>query len=331
MRKKRNRKSFALLLIGLLIWLMMPTALAVERIDPSQTGSLTMESQYQKEPVSGMAWTLYRVAFVSSEGKFTLLSDFADSGLTLNGYTEASQWNQAAKKAADWAANQKLTHLAQQTTDDKGKATFEDLNTGMYLVVSSSVKVGSHTYTAAPCLLSVPNLTADGKGWLYQVTAAPKLSASSSGGGGGGKPSKPTNPNQPDNPSKPDNPDNPNNPDQPDNPDHPNDPDQPDQPDNPSDPDHPNQPDNPTNPDAPNNLDSPSQSDKPNTPGNPSHSQNGNGGTPTLPQTGQVKWPVPTLAADLVYMHLRRQSPNGCPLCGRIKQAASESLQPVYM
>lgn len=290
MRKKGSRKSFALLLIGLFVWLMLPTALAVERIDPSQTGSLTLESQYQKTPVAGMAFTLYRVAFVSSEGKFTLLPDFADSGLTLNGYTEASQWNQAAKKAADWAVNQKLTHLAQQTTDDKGKVAFGDLNTGMYLAVSSSVKVGSRTYTAAPCLLSVPNLTADGRSWLYQVAAAPKLSAASSGGGGGGggdhpKPPNPDDPNPPDNPDQPDNP---NDPDQPDKPDHPSDP---------TDPDQPNQPDNPDDPDDPSNPDSPSQPDDPNKPSDTSHSQNGNGETPTLPQTGQVKWPVPTLAA----------------------------------
>lgn len=75
----------------------------------------------------------------------------------------------------------------------------------------------------------------------------------------------------------PEEPDNPSNPDQPDNPDTPDNPDNPDQPDNPDNPDNPTTPTTPTNPTNPG-------------------SSGGSGSKPTLPQTGQLWWPVPLLA-----------------------------------
>lgn len=57
----------------------------------------------------------------------------------------------------------------------------------------------------------------------------------------------------------------------------------------PTEPDTPTPPDQPDAPDKPTNPDTPSNPDKPSNPSNPD--------VPKLPQTGQLNWPVPVLAA----------------------------------
>ncbi|MCD8161542.1 MAG: peptidase [Clostridiales bacterium] len=65
-------------------------------------------------------------------------------------------------------------------------------------------------------------------------------------------------------------------PDEPDNPDEPEEPDEPDEPDNPEEPDNPDEPEEPVDSDTPDDSDETEES--------------------TLPQTGQLNWPVPVLA-----------------------------------
>ena len=78
-------------------------------------------------------------------------------------------------------------------------------------------------------------------------------------------------------------------------------PEQPDNPDNPDQTDHPDQPVNPDNPDDPTN---PGKPTSPGTSGGSSGSKK-----PTLPQTGQLWWPVPLLAVGGM----------GCFLAGWVK------------
>lgn len=71
-------------------------------------------------------------------------------------------------------------------------------------------------------------------------------------------------------------------------------PEEPDQPDNPDQPDTPDNPDEPDKPDQPVNPDQPGTPTNPSSPTTPGQTTPGK---PTLPQTGQLWWPVPALAA----------------------------------
>ena len=82
-------------------------------------------------------------------------------------------------------------------------------------------------------------------------------------------------------------------PDKPDGPDDPDPPDEPDDPDTPDDPDVPDIPDKPDDPDVPGTPDEP---DTPEDPSLPSEEE------PKLPQTGQMNWPVPVLAASGTFL-----------------------------
>lgn len=99
----------------------------------------------------------------------------------------------------------------------------------------------------------------------------------------------PDDPTPTDPPAPPIDPDNPVGPDQPTQPDNPVGPNNPTGPDNPVGPGNPTGPDNPTQPDQPSGPDNPVGPNNPTGPGGPTG--------PTLPQTGQLWWPVPVLLA----------------------------------
>lgn len=69
----------------------------------------------------------------------------------------------------------------------------------------------------------------------------------------------------------------------------------PDEPVTTTEPSKPDTPDNPTNPETPDNPSNPATPNNPGNPNNPANPGNPNG--PTLPQTGQLWWPVPMLSA----------------------------------
>ena len=154
-----------------------------------------------------------------------------------------------------------------KTIDADGNVTFCGLELGLYLIVQTEASKGYEPIN--PFLVSLP-MAEDGK-WNYAVDASPKVGAYT-----------PTKPDTPPTPPTPPTPDYPDTPTPPDNPDNPVSPGNPDNPVAPGHPDHPVAPGNPDNPVAPGYPDNPVMS--------------------SLPQTGQLNWPVPVLAVSGVVL-----------------------------
>ena len=76
--KKRLRAVLALILI---ILLCLPAI--AQTADPDALCALTIDCHYENKPVSGMGFSLYRVAALSLQGEHTLLPAYEDSGIVL--------------------------------------------------------------------------------------------------------------------------------------------------------------------------------------------------------------------------------------------------------
>ena len=175
----KSRSNMGRFLLGGLLALLLAAgqwmpAYATEQIDVTRDCSLTLTCVYEELPLAEMGLSVYRVAGVDSFGTFTLEENFLPSGENVNGITEASQWNEIARRFSSWAGEQKLPPDHAATTDAQGAARLEPLAPGLYLVDGGTVTKDSGTYTCAPFLISVPNLEPD-QGWNYAVTAKPKI------------------------------------------------------------------------------------------------------------------------------------------------------------
>lgn len=173
-------------------------ALASEPIETEKTGSLTIENFYGEQALTGVSFSMYRVAEVSATGWFTLLPAYESSGADVNNLTKAKDSRVAAEKLTAWVQTQKLPPDARQSTDQKGTASVSGLKTGLYLVIGEKTQIGDNVYTCSPSLVSIPEGNPETGGWDYAVTIEPKNTVKPViSDTPNNNPSKPNTPSQP--------------------------------------------------------------------------------------------------------------------------------------
>ena len=272
-----DRKRLGTLLCGAVFCMIaalvqLTPAWAAELADPAQKVSLTIEAQQNGRAVSGMGLSLRRVAEMDARGRFALMGSYQSSGVSVDGLTSSSQWNQAAKKLNDFAAEESIPADVWTVTEGQGVCTIDGLESGLYLVAAETLETAEGRYDAAPFLVALPML--ENEAWDYAPTVMPKIQFTAVPVSP--EPSAPVNPE----PSAPVSPE-PSSPVSPE-------PSAPVSPE-PSEPASP-EPSGPVSPE-PESSASPSPSGQPAASPTPSP-----GATEGLPQTGQLNWPSPLLA-----------------------------------
>lgn len=272
-----DRKRLGTLLCGAVFCMMaalvqLTPAWAAELADPAQKVSLTIEAQQNGRAVSGMGLSLRRVAEMDARGRFALMGSYQSSGVSVDGLTSSSQWNQAAKELNDFAAEESIPADVWTVTEGQGVCTIDGLESGLYLVAAEMLETAEGRYDAAPFLVALPML--ENEAWDYAPTVMPKIQFTAVPVSP--EPSAPVSP-EPSGPVSPE-PSSPVNPE----------PSAPVSPE-PSSPVSP-EPSEPVSPE-PESSASPSPSGQP--AASPTPSPGANEG---LPQTGQLNWPIPLLA-----------------------------------
>ena len=99
--------------------LLICPATAIETIHTEQTGSLTIKSSYDGQPLTNVPFAVYRVADVSQYGSFTLLPQYTGSKAAVNQLTQdaAIDWRKAAQQLRTWTQNHAISADAQKNTD----------------------------------------------------------------------------------------------------------------------------------------------------------------------------------------------------------------------
>ena len=276
-----DRKRLGTLLCGAVFCMIaalvqLTPAWAAELADPAQKVSLTIEAQQNGRAVSGMGLSLRRVAEMDARGRFALMGSYQSSGVSVDGLTSSSQWNQAAKELNDFAAEESIPADVWTVTEGQGVCTIDGLESGLYLVAAETLETAEGRYDAAPFLVALPML--ENEAWDYAPTVMPKIQFTAVPVSP--EPSAPVSP-EPSGPVSPE-PSSPVNPE----------PSAPVSPE-PSSPVSP-EPSEPVSPE-PESSASPSPSGQP--AASPTPSPGANEG---LPQTGQLNWPIPLLAGCLL-------------------------------
>lgn len=170
---KRTNKALSAVWLCLLILSIIPIqAFAIEPIEPNCKVSLTIHYQQNGKVLSGARFDVYRVADVSEDATFTASGAFADYPKEINGLQGADKWDKLAQELLSYAKKTKPT--VSGTIGGNGTCAFQDLPTGLYLVVGHDWQVGNVTYRCKPFAISLPQRNADTAAWDYNVDAAPK-------------------------------------------------------------------------------------------------------------------------------------------------------------
>ena len=127
---------------------------------------------------------MYRAAEVSAGAEFTLTGDFAEYPVKVNGL-DSSGWRALAQTLDGYAARDGLNPLRTVETGKDGRAVFDHLDTGLYLVTGSRYRQGRYTYTPEPFLIALPALD-EADAWVYDTVVSCKYDSSYDLPGGGG-------------------------------------------------------------------------------------------------------------------------------------------------
>lgn len=175
-----------------------------------ESGSITIylhgsAGQAQDIPLSGAEVKLYFAAEQTADGQWTASETFADAGFGLEDLSAASLEENAQRLYAYVQDHGFKGDAA--VTDDSGRAVWDALETGMYLVcppeeISYESRAESGVFLAEPYLVTVP-LDVDGEP-VYSVESAPKTEWIPDEGPGGPEEPGGETPEEPGEPETPD-------------------------------------------------------------------------------------------------------------------------------
>lgn len=143
--------------------------------DSEETGTGDIKDKVPKDakPLEGVGFTIYKVA--DDKGIEKYYSQNPEALPNVKEYVTDGKINSnySAVKLNDSGAASENGNKEELKTNDKGIASFTNLDVGFYVVIETTTP-DKVTAPADPFIVSVPMTKADGSGWLYDVHVYPK-------------------------------------------------------------------------------------------------------------------------------------------------------------
>lgn len=119
---------------------------------------------------------LFRVGNISRGGEYSLSDDFAQYPVEISAVKTQDEWKTIANTLLSYAVADSKTPTAVGKTDSDGKASFENLSLGLYLVMGVGCERDGEIFTFETFMVSLPNADENGNP-KYNITAYPKHSS----------------------------------------------------------------------------------------------------------------------------------------------------------
>lgn len=167
-------RILCLLLAALTVLLLPSPALAEGNIDPDRETSLTVQAVCGTIALTGMQTDAYLVATVDETGELFPTAAFAPFALEMDirGENEEAWRSLADRLSQEVAAQPSAYPKTTVTTDSEGIADFGVLRQGLYLICADMHPQDGRVYCVSPFFVQLPQRE-NGR-WDYQVTAYAK-------------------------------------------------------------------------------------------------------------------------------------------------------------
>ena len=191
MKTNATRRCLCLAALWLLLAVLFSPAVRAD----DETCTLTV-----RYPCPGAAFHVFLVAEKSPAGRYTVAQPFDGYAVkwTPDDDPDTADWDAAAETLAAYAARDGVKPAASATVGSDGTAQFTNLQPGLYLLTGDYCEADNRQYTPQNALVSLPEWDAE-KGMQYDVAAKPKFTMTET---------PPETPDTPDTPTTPDTPSN---------------------------------------------------------------------------------------------------------------------------
>lgn len=160
--KKIMNKILAMPVCLILILTITLTATA------ASASSLTVVLKNGDKAIDNAAFKIYYVAEITDSSDYMLVDDFKNSDINLNEYNQ-NNGSDYADRLKSYTEKNNILPVYEKVTDINGKAVFENIKNGVYLVVGGDFNNGK----VNPFLVELPSRDENGT-LTYHVTAMPK-------------------------------------------------------------------------------------------------------------------------------------------------------------
>ena len=134
--------------------------------------SLTLVYRGDGNSFEGLEISIYRVGDRSDTEGFTLAEGY-DYPINVSGITTQDEWRNAATTLYSYIVADSKAPTATQTTNQNGEAVFENLQEGLYLVLTVQAHTDSTVYSFENVFVALPSTDSEGN-LVKDVVAQPK-------------------------------------------------------------------------------------------------------------------------------------------------------------
>ena len=164
-----------LLLLALAVFLPLLLPLNTQAAPPLDIGhacSLTVIFSKDGYAFTDVPAEIYRVAKVYPNGNYGLIPPFSTFPVNIHGIKSQQEWKNVASTLSAYVQSQQIPADHTVLSDPEGRAAFEDLETGLYLVLGKTAENDKGIYVFEDFMIYLPT-PADG-GYDYDMEARPK-------------------------------------------------------------------------------------------------------------------------------------------------------------
>lgn len=175
------RKKLSALLIALLILASLPlTVYAAGPVEMGREVSLKLTYAYEELKLEGVEFDIYLLSTMDEVGELTPVPAFAayEGMLDIRGKNDAAWYAAADALNIVVQTSDSIQPTASAVTDAEGIAEFSDdgktLTKGLYLVTATTHTLDGYIYSTKPFMVLLPARDAGTDAWRYSVSVAPK-------------------------------------------------------------------------------------------------------------------------------------------------------------
>ena len=173
-------KRIVPLLLVMMLLLSTP-AFAAGSIDLNREVTLTISYQDRGSPLVGANFSIYLVATVDETGELTTTDSFKQFNVDIRGKNDAA-WRTLASTLEGYVLRDNVAPTDSGKTNADGILYFptgsKKLTPGLYLVLGDRITQGGFRYDPMPFMVMLPTQDTDKNEWLYDVIVNPKHESS---------------------------------------------------------------------------------------------------------------------------------------------------------
>ena len=145
---------------------------AMDGFDENRDVQFTIDYQHEGTKLAHAEFALYLVGNVDRTGKVEVTKEFSDYPVDFSSLNQES-WNDYALTLKGYVQKDRLNPVLTGTTDGNGRFT-SNLKAGLYLVMGQQIVMDGFRYDSTPFLVVLPGLEQETGRWKYDVTSFPK-------------------------------------------------------------------------------------------------------------------------------------------------------------